>query len=421
MQNIEQFAPKVTHSSAGYQYFSQVLDNYFQAAHETPLVGVVMLHIQQQQYQEYYEPAILHCYLIYQLCKALRFPYAIHVCDHHHIGCMINMQKLADQPNARQQLESHLDQVMRQLQIDIPLTISLKIIYHQNNNCQGSELISQALASKPKFTYSYTHSNYSHFHLKALLENILNTQLESAIQHDELFMTYQPIYLLNEMKMVGLEGLMRWQHPNCGVLRAKQFLPYIKQQHVYKDLNLQAIQALLNDVSHWCNNKPHYQKFFINLSLEELACDATVDLLLQCAKNPVLHNNFYVELYDIDMVSILQQKFDIKNKLDYLHRHQIKISIDDLGHNNTSIVHLERLPIDAIKLDQNILLTMIDYHPNFLKDLLAITKRRSIELIAKKIETKQQLEMLKQQGVHYGMGNYLSQPRCLHDFSDLFT
>jgi diguanylate cyclase (GGDEF)-like protein/PAS domain S-box-containing protein len=250
-------------------------------------------------------------------------------------------------------------------------------------------------------------------HSRVLAQLQLEVDLRVAVERQEIVVHYQPIVSLDEGIVLGLEALVRWQHPARGLLAPADFLPLAEQTGVTVDIGWLVLREACTRMRAWSDHFP-YEDFDItigvNLSMrqflqpdllariDEILSSTGADptkLRLEVPENVLLENP--------DLATSLLAK---------LGQRGVRVLIDDFGTAATSLAFLQRVPIAGIKIDRSFV-TSMDRDPfclGLVQTTIALANSLSIDAIAEGVETLEQLQELRALGARQGQGFLFSEP-----------
>lgn len=250
-------------------------------------------------------------------------------------------------------------------------------------------------------------------HTRALTQLQLEVDLRVAIEHQEIVVYYQPIVSLEEGIVLGLEALVRWQHPSRGMLAPADFLPLAEQIGVSADIAWFVLREACDRLREWSD---HYPNEGLDLTIgvnlwprQFLQPDllARVDEILGVTgADPT---KLRLEVTE----AVLLQNPDLATSvLAKLGQRGVRVLIDDFGTAATSLAFLQRVPIAGIKIDRSFV-TSMDRDPfslGLVQTTIALAHSLSIEAIAEGVETLEQLQELRALGARQGQGYLFSEP-----------
>ncbi len=242
---------------------------------------------------------------------------------------------------------------------------------------------------------------------KLLHTTRLESDLKQAFLKNELFVVYQPLIDLITLKPVGIEALIRWNHPQFGSISPFDFLPIIERINAMDALADivfdQAFATLKKLQSHAIN-----LKLSININGQQFVSGKLVKTIQKKL------SAFNVSPADIELE--ITEEIDLNpvapalSQLTELQELGCKIVIDDFGIGYSSLHYLSHFPVDKIKIDKSFIQNLTERKVKILEAILNLAHFLKIETLVEGIETKDQHEMLKFIGAHYGQGYLFSKP-----------
>jgi len=253
-------------------------------------------------------------------------------------------------------------------------------------------------------------------------ENIkLINQLHCAIKNNELVLYYQPQYELTSGEISGFEALVRWIHPEKGLVPPMKFIPLAEETGQIYDLERWIIETALKRKLIFEEEGKKDLFLSINLSSKTLSSELNF-IELECifANYDIDYSHIVIEITETAIVSEMGFAVERLNKLRKL---GMKIALDDFGTGYSSLIHLKDMPIDIIKLDRDFV-SGIEEHGKaaaIVKALLYLTNDLNYEVVAEGIETKEQLEYLKKYKCKTGQGYLMSKPITIEEVQRLLS
>ncbi|ACB53636.1 putative two-component response regulator [Crocosphaera subtropica ATCC 51142] len=239
---------------------------------------------------------------------------------------------------------------------------------------------------------------------------ILQTDLHRAVQQEEFAVYYQPIIDLKQNKIAGFEALIRWIHPQKGMISPGEFLPLAEETGLICEIGSWVMKEACRQLSQWHQQGFTDLKIYINLAAQQLNQSnlvAEIDGILMETK---LHTDS-VKL-EITESSMMQDLQTTKVLLGELWKRGIKLSIDDFGTGYSSLSQLQNFPINTLKIDRSFLKNVDKNSENLglVPVILSIAEVMTMDVVAEGIETTEQLEQLRKLGCHFGQGFLFAKP-----------
>lgn len=247
----------------------------------------------------------------------------------------------------------------------------------------------------------------------------LERDLRLALERDELRVHYQPQVCSRSNQVVGLEALVRWQHPERGLLYPADFLPLAEETRLISKLSERVLDQACRDVGRWISNGHPNLRLAVNLSPSQVEHPRFVETLLERVRAhrfPV--HNLEIEITENVIMSDLEQ---ISRKLKELADTGIRIAIDDFGTGYSSLNYLHRLPIHTLKVDQSFVKAIRSGEDGacIVNAIVAMAHGLKLEIVAESVETDDQLSYLKSLGCHQVQGFFYGPARPAADIGRL--
>lgn len=238
----------------------------------------------------------------------------------------------------------------------------------------------------------------------------LEYALKSALKNREFFITYQPIFNLTTKKCIGMEALIRWQHPEYGAVSPDIFIPIAEKNNLIFGIGQWVIQEVCKQTQQWLQQGHRDFKLFINISPKQLLQENFARETIQIISDMQIPAH-YIE-FELTETSLMPYNVSFKKALDDMFSHGISITIDDFGTGYSSLVHLRNLPIQAFKIDKSFVFDIQNDAKNavIVSTLIRLGTDLGLIVIAEGIETELQLNYLVENSCPLGQGHFLSPP-----------
>ncbi len=239
-------------------------------------------------------------------------------------------------------------------------------------------------------------------------ENI-RKELKLAVAKKELYIEYQPQIDIISNKIIGIEALLRWQHPNEGLILPGEFIPLAEKTGCIHSISHWLIEQSLHEYHILLNNK-FSGKLSINISLLQLNDARFIDSLNDKLAKEHIHKEQVI--LDISERIIAPHFNKISRYLRKIHKHGIQICLDNFGSPQVSLPKLLALPLDYIKLDQQLLTGIEKNQKNhmLLQGIIKLANDLGIKAIQKGVETAEQHQIIKSSGCQYAQGYLYCKP-----------
>lgn len=322
--------------------------------------------------------------------------------------------------NSEDEIQARLASIVRKIStpwtiqnIQFYITMSIGVVKYPENGENVSTLLKNAdiamyEAKKEGKNRIYYYSEEMKEHNAWLIKTINN--LQYAIDQEQFTLVYQPQFILSTGNIMGMEALVRWIHPEDGVINPGVFIPLAEQSGLIYNLEKLVFRSALRQKALW--EKQGYPELVlsINLSTKTLTSRTYFSELEDILDiNSVDYTKIVVEV--TETADITHEDRVISN-LQALKRRGIRIALDDFGTGYSSLNYLKKFPIDIIKLDRSFINSITEEGVDTLliKNILALAHDLQFEVIAEGIETEEQLTYLRKFYCEAGQGYLLSKP-----------
>ena len=244
----------------------------------------------------------------------------------------------------------------------------------------------------------------------ALEHMVLKTSLRQAIDNGEFTIHYQPQISTCTNTLVGLEALVRWEHPTMGTLTSNTFIPLAEETGMIVEIDHWVMKTAMQQIAKWYGAGLKPGILALNVSTNQLE---STDFFQKIEENMKRYGfkSKWLEL-EITEGQMLKKPEEVIDKLEKINDLGIGISIDDFGTGYSSLSLLKRLPINRLKIDQSFIkdIPKDEEDVAIVKAILALAGSLKLDLIAEGVETLAQRDFLIENGCINIQGNYYSPP-----------
>jgi diguanylate cyclase (GGDEF)-like protein len=237
----------------------------------------------------------------------------------------------------------------------------------------------------------------------------LEMDLRDALDRDEFFLVYQPTIDLRDMTPRGVEALLRWQHPERGVVGPDAFIPLLEETGLIIDVGRWALRAACRQGAAW-----HHDGFPINVAVNVSARQLDTDQLIADIEEALTDSTFDPAALTIEITetTLMLNAEQTARRLTQIKRLGVHIAIDDFGIGYSSLAHLQRFPVDALKIDRSFIAGMRANKEGeaLIHTLVQLGKALSIETLAEGIEQQHDLALLQGEDCDSGQGYLFARP-----------
>ncbi|MCK9717918.1 putative bifunctional diguanylate cyclase/phosphodiesterase [Pseudomonas syringae] len=236
------------------------------------------------------------------------------------------------------------------------------------------------------------------------------TLLRGALDRDEFILHFQPKVSLADGRISGLEALLRWNHPEQGMISPADFIPILEDTGLIIPVGVWVIRKVCETLKSWEENNIRLVPIAINLSVRQLQVKGLAETVKHVVEaygiNPALLEFELTEsMLMIDPESAVEILRDIKS-------YGISLSVDDFGTGYSSLAYLKRFPLDALKIDRAFIKDITSNHEDaaITRAVIVLAHELGLKVIAEGVETVDQLELLVAYGCDQMQGYLFSKP-----------
>jgi len=246
----------------------------------------------------------------------------------------------------------------------------------------------------------------------------LGNALHGALERTEFYVHYQPQCLAGKHDWVGAEALVRWRHPNRGVISPALFIPIAEEVGLIAQIGLWVLREACRQLTEWRLQGLPLKYIAVNLSIRQLEGvdfpDRVAAILAESALSP-----YDLEL-EITESAIMEQADRMILVLAQLHQMGVRLSIDDFGTGYSSLAYIKRFPLHRLKIDQSFVRD-ITTDPNDLaisQAIIALSRSLDLEVVAEGVETRDQAAVLEREGCQMLQGYLFGKPMTAKAFAE---
>jgi diguanylate cyclase (GGDEF)-like protein/PAS domain S-box-containing protein len=256
-----------------------------------------------------------------------------------------------------------------------------------------------------KITYFSTDMND-----QAMSRLELESFLRKALQKEEFYLCYQPLMDLKSGEIICTEALIRWNHPHLGLVPPAQFIPLAEETGLIEDIGAWVLTTACLQTKEWQMNGNHTLGISVNVSAYQFQQPAFIGHVVKALEISALRPEFLtLELTESAMLKDITYSISVMQTLQDL---GVKVSIDDFGTGYSSLSYLRNLPIDTLKIDQSFINNLHDDPSDIaiVKAIITMGKGLSVKIVAEGVETREQIDILKDLECNYAQGYYIDRP-----------
>jgi diguanylate cyclase (GGDEF)-like protein len=237
----------------------------------------------------------------------------------------------------------------------------------------------------------------------------LEIDLRGALAREEFFLVYQPTFDLRGMLPTGVESLLRWRRPGEGIVQPNDFIPLLEETGLIVEVGKWVLDEACRQAASWraCG---HMIGVAVNVSGRQLDNDEFIDDVTDALAQSGLDAQALT--LEITETTLMRNTEDTARRLRAVKQLGVRIAIDDFGTGYSSLAHLQRFPVDALKIDRSFISQLAENPEGktLIRTLVQLGKALSIETLAEGIEQEHELSLLQEQQCDSGQGYLFARP-----------
>jgi predicted signal transduction protein with EAL and GGDEF domain len=266
-------------------------------------------------------------------------------------------------------------------------------------------------------------NNFQFYSAKLNNNSLERLTLESALRHalerNEFQLHYQAMTDISSGRITSMEAVLRWQHPDLGLVAPKQFIAVAEETGLMVPIGMWVLKTACRQNVAWQQQGLPHLKMAVNLTARQFFDEK----LLQDLSKILADTGMDARLLELEITESLLMR-DVENTLrvlSWLKNMGIKIAIDDFGIGYSSLATLKQFPLDTIKIDRSLIrdVASVVADKGMTEAILAMGRTLSMTVVAKGVETKEQAEYLRQNACDEFQGFYLNKPVPAEQIAEL--
>ena len=258
-------------------------------------------------------------------------------------------------------------------------------------------------------------------HDSMLARSALKTDLAGAVASGQLRVNYQPVVDLATGQTLGVEALVRWEHPTLGLLPPADFITLAEETGDIDAIGCWVLKTATHQVAKWRQSMPHCADLWVavNLSAYQLPNPHSLAAIQHILADPAAQaDKVVLEVTETALAANVDCGIA---SLHMLKGFGVRIAIDDFGTGVSSLSTLAAMPVDILKIDRSFISGQASALPSvpMLEGILGLANKLSLAVIAEGIEEPEQLDLLRALGCHMGQGYLLARPTPAHALEEL--
>jgi diguanylate cyclase (GGDEF)-like protein len=239
--------------------------------------------------------------------------------------------------------------------------------------------------------------------------HLLEMDLRDALRRNQYFLVYQPIFNLRSGETIGVEALLRWRHPERGVVQPDVFIPILESSGMIIDVGRWVLDEACRQGARW-----HALGYRLDVSVNVSARQLETDRLNEDIRCALEVTGFDARslIVEITETAIMKSLSDVVGRLTALKTLGVRIAIDDFGTGYSSLAYLQQFPVDTLKIDRSFIAGMADSPESsaLIHTLVQLGKTLGLETLAEGIEESEQRSQLEREQCDSGQGYLYARP-----------
>ena len=266
-------------------------------------------------------------------------------------------------------------------------------------------------------------NNYRFYESKMNAESLYRLNLESslrkALEREEFFLLYQPQIDLDTHEIIGFEALLRWAHPELGIVSPIEFIPLLEETGMIQQVGRWVLRQACRACMLWHKQGFGSISIAVNLSPVQFEDDHIASVIKNILDETGLPSN-YLEL-ELTESTIMRNAEEAATTLSKLSSMGVAIAIDDFGTGYSSLSYLQKFPINTLKIDRSFVseIAVNNGDANIVSAIISMAHSLGLTVVAEGVEDAEQLTLLKSKQCEYVQGFFFSKPINLKDAEEM--
>ena len=249
----------------------------------------------------------------------------------------------------------------------------------------------------------------------------LGQELHEALERDQLYLEYQPQVDLSSRRLVGVEALLRWRHPERGIVAPLEFVPIAESNGLILPIGEWVLRQACRQVKRWQQQGLAAIPVAVNLSAAQLRSGGLVETVTAILGETGLEShNLELELTE---TALMEATPRIEERIAALSRLGVRISLDDFGRGYSSLEYLRRFPLNKLKIDRTFVrdIQTSRRDATILRSVVSLASELGLDVVAEGVGPGNHLERLREEGCSEAQGFFFGQPLPPEGVADLLS
>jgi diguanylate cyclase (GGDEF)-like protein len=237
----------------------------------------------------------------------------------------------------------------------------------------------------------------------------LEFDLRSALRADQFYLAYQPVCNLEDLTVVGVEALLRWNHPTDGELQPNEFIPILEQTGQIREVGAWVLHQACDQTAAW-HAKGHALTVAVNVSGRQLDDDRVVEHIRQALNKSGLPASALI--VEVTETVLMKDADSAVRRLRAIKNLGVSIAVDDFGTGYSSLSYLQQFPVDCIKIDKSFTsaITVSRESEALVRTFVQLGRDLGLKTLAEGVETADEMDILRAQNVDEAQGFLFDRP-----------
>lgn len=328
---------------------------------------------------------------------------------------VICLEKLDEPDNAREIAEQILKAIARPTHVaahEVFLSASMGVSIYPKDGADRTALLhaaDMAMHQAKKYGAGIFHFYSAEMNARVLQRLHTEQALHGAVERGEFVLYYQPRICAHSKKLVALEALIRWQHPEKGMIFPEEFIPLAEEIGLIGEIGEWVLRTACGQNIEWQRRGLPAVRISVNLSPKQLGSSSLQQTVVQVLADTRLEARWLE--FEVTESGLMENIESAQQTLTEIRKLGVLISIDDFGTGYSSLAHLKKLPIDALKIDKSFI-SDLGRDPDdaaIVTATIAMAKSMDLKVVAEGVETQEQVDFLTNLGCEELQGFYFSE------------
>lgn len=320
-----------------------------------------------------------------------------------------DIQDINDAAKAARKLLQLFENPLRVHELKLCITVSIGIAVYPENGTDSEALLKNAgFAMRKAKSYGKHGFHFFEQSNEMAQTNRIHRDIKKALQSKEFFLCYQPIVNIKTGKLVALEALARWAHPEKGIVCPNEFIKIAEETNLIVPMGEYILRSACEQMKKWVDSGMNFS-ISVNVSPKQLQAPNFVETV----KNILCETGLKPECLNLEITesAIINHFGEAVKNLILLSKIGIKLVLDDFGMGYSSFKYIKELPISMLKIDSSFVKNLDEDINRAIIDLiLMLGSKMKYEVVAEGVETRKQLDFLKSMGCEMMQGFLFSTP-----------